>query len=48
MQKLTDTEALKLIDAQLQKGPRRGKVEETEGDEDADEGDEESGIVEAA
>lgn len=35
---LTDSEALKLIDDQLQKGPRRGKAEEAEAD-DADETD---------
>ena len=46
VQKLTDTEALKLIDDQLQKGPRRTKVEETEVDETED-GDD-SKIVEAA
>lgn len=33
VQKLTETEALKVIEAHLQKGPRRGKVEETEVDE---------------
>ncbi len=32
VQKLTETESLKLIEAQLQKGPRRGKTEEGEGD----------------
>jgi CarD family transcriptional regulator len=47
VQKLTDQEALKLIDEQLQKGPRRVKVEETDAsDEDADE--DTDGIVEAA
>ena len=46
VQKLSDAEALKLIDEQLQKGPRRTKVEETEADE-TDEGDE-GKIVEAA
>ena len=46
VQKLTDTEALKVIDDQLQKGPRRGKAEESEAD-DADDGDE-GGIGEAA
>ena len=44
--KLTDTEALKMIDDQLQKGPRRGKAEEADAD-DADDS-EDSGIVEAA
>ena len=33
VQKLTETESLKLIEAQLQKGPRRGKAEEIEPDE---------------
>ena len=48
MQKLTDAEALKLIEAQLQKGPRRGgKADEAAGD-DLDSGDEEGGIGEAA
>jgi CarD family transcriptional regulator len=39
VQQLTDTEALKLIDEQLRKGPRRGKAEEAEpeeSDEDVD------------
>ncbi len=43
--KLTDTESLKLIESQLQKGPRRTKAEEADGD--AAEGDE-GGIEEAA
>jgi CarD family transcriptional regulator len=34
VQKLTETESLKLIDTQLQKSPRRGKAEE--GDAEAD------------
>ena len=48
VEKLTDSEALKLIDGQLQKGPRRGKPDEADsiGDE-VDEGDE-PGIGEAA
>ncbi len=46
VQKLTDTEALKIIDDQLQKGPRRGKAEDAEVD-DAEDG-EEGGIGEAA
>ena len=33
VQKLTETETLKAIEAQLQKGPRRGKVEEIDADE---------------
>jgi CarD family transcriptional regulator len=33
VQKLTETEALRVIEAQLQKGPRRGKSEESETDE---------------
>ena len=46
VQKLTDTEALKIIDDQLQKGPRRGKADEAEADDTED--SEESGIGEAA
>ena len=46
VQKLTDTEALKIIDDQLQKGPRRGKAEDAEVDETED--SEEGGIGEAA
>ncbi|HEY5226318.1 MAG TPA: CarD family transcriptional regulator [Methylovirgula sp.] len=38
VQKLTETESLKLIESQLQKGPRRGKAEEAE-PVDAEEGD---------
>ncbi|MGP0061112.1 MAG: CarD family transcriptional regulator [Beijerinckiaceae bacterium] len=38
VQKLTETESLRLIEGQLQRGPRRGKTEEAEGDV-ADEGD---------
>lgn len=33
VQKMTETESLKAIEAQLQKGPRRGKVEEIDPDE---------------
>ena len=33
VQKLTETEALKVIEVQLQKGPRRGKAEDTEASE---------------
>jgi CarD family transcriptional regulator len=33
VQKLTETESLKVIETQLQKGPRRGKTEETEAEE---------------
>jgi CarD family transcriptional regulator len=33
VQKLTETESLKLIEAQLQKGPRRGKSEDVEADD---------------
>jgi CarD family transcriptional regulator len=33
VQKLTETESLKVIEAQLQKGPRRGKTEENEAEE---------------
>jgi CarD family transcriptional regulator len=40
VQKITETESLRLIESQLQKGPRRTKAEEAEGDTaDADEGD---------
>ena len=48
VQKLTDAEALKQIEGQLQKGPRRGgKAEDAAGDE-ADAADDEGGIGEAA
>ena len=33
VQKLTETESLKVIETQLQKGPRRGKTEESEAEE---------------
>jgi len=33
VQKLTETESLKVIEAQLQKGPRRGKAEEIDAEE---------------
>ena len=47
VQKLTDSEALKLIDGQLQKGPRRGgKAEEDAAGDDAT--DDEGGMGEAA
>jgi CarD family transcriptional regulator len=40
VQKLTETESLRLIDQQLQKGPRRGKVEEADSDiADGEDGD---------
>ncbi|MGH6818066.1 MAG: CarD family transcriptional regulator [Methylovirgula sp.] len=45
VQKLTETESLKLIESQLQKGPRRGKAEEGEADAAADS---EEGVEEAA
>ncbi|MCX8253566.1 MAG: CarD family transcriptional regulator, partial [Beijerinckiaceae bacterium] len=45
VQKLTDTEALKVIDSQLQKGPRRTKADEAEASED---GDDDSDVGEAA
>jgi CarD family transcriptional regulator len=50
VQKLTETESLKLIDTQLQKSPRRGKADEAEGDIEAETVGEtdESGIEEAA
>jgi CarD family transcriptional regulator len=44
VQKLTDQEALKLIDEQLQKSPRRAKTDEPDAEEDGDG----EGIVEAA
>ena len=47
VQKLTDTEALKLIDDQLQKGPRRTKADEVEADE-VEEADDTAGVGEAA
>jgi CarD family transcriptional regulator len=50
VQKLTETEALKLIDTQLQKSPRRGKADEAEGDPEPETVGEtdEGGIEEAA
>ena len=40
VQKLTETESLRLIEGQLQKSPRRGKAEEVESDgPDSDDGD---------
>ncbi|MGB6490549.1 MAG: CarD family transcriptional regulator [Methylovirgula sp.] len=45
VQKLTETESLKLIDSQLQKGPRRGKAEEAEAEAA---GDSDEGVEEAA
>ncbi len=39
VQKLTETESLKLIEAQLQKGPRRGKAEEADAAAEGEEGD---------
>ena len=47
VQKLTDSEALKLIDDQLQKGPRRTKADEVEAD-DAEEAEDVPGVGEAA
>ena len=47
VQKLTDSESLKLIDAQLQKGPRRGAKVEVEPDADAD-GEPDGDVEEAA
>ena len=48
--KLTDPESLKLIDAQLQKGPRRGsKVDaDVEAAEDTEDDVEEGGVEKAA
>jgi CarD family transcriptional regulator len=49
VQKLTETESLKLIEAQLQKGPRRGKAElDDDGSDDLDANAEDSNIEEAA
>ncbi|WP_244427107.1 CarD family transcriptional regulator [Methyloferula stellata] len=47
VQKLTETEALKLIETQLQKGPRRSKAEEAEAEAEGPEA-EEGEIEEAA
>ena len=47
VQKLTDSEALKLIDDQLQKGPRRTKADEVEAEE-GEEADDTAGVGEAA
>jgi CarD family transcriptional regulator len=46
VQKLTETESLKLIESQLQKGPRRTKAEEAEAE--AAPGESEEGVEEAA
>jgi CarD family transcriptional regulator len=46
VQKLTETESLKLIDSQLQKGPRRTKADEAEAEAAVGESDE--GVEEAA
>ena len=48
VEKLTDSEALKLIDGQLQKGPRRGKTDDVESAGDDIDESEEQGIGEAA
>ncbi len=48
VQKLTDHEALKLVESQLQKGPRRGKTDDVESGADDIEEAEEGGIGEAA
>ena len=53
VQKLTEMESLKLIESQLQKGPRRGgkvdvEVDAAEGDIDADEGEADGDVEEAA
>ena len=39
VQKLTEQESLKLIDAQLQKGPRRGAKADAEAEADGEAGD---------
>ncbi|QAY97191.1 CarD family transcriptional regulator [Methylovirgula ligni] len=49
VQKLTETEALKVIESQLQKSPRRGKADEAEADAEVEtEASDDSGIDEAA
>ncbi len=49
VQKLTETESLKVIEAQLQKSPRRGKADEAEPDAEVEaEASEDGGIDEAA
>jgi CarD family transcriptional regulator len=53
VQKLTEMESLKLIESQLQKGPRRGgkvdvEVDAAEGDVDAEEGEADGDVEEAA
>jgi CarD family transcriptional regulator len=48
VQALTDTEALKVIDEQLRKGPRRGKVEDAEADESEETEEAEGNMGEAA
>jgi len=53
VQKLTEMESLKLIESQLQKGPRRGgkvdvEVDAAEGDMDAEEGEADGDVEEAA
>jgi CarD family transcriptional regulator len=47
VQRLTEAESLKLIDAQLQKGPRRGAKVEAEGETDLD-ADSDASVEEAA
>ena len=47
VQKLTETESLKVIEGQLQKSPRRGKADEADADLEAEAG-EDGGIDEAA
>ena len=50
VQKLTETESLKVIETQLQKSPRRGKAEDSEADLEAEAGSDgdDGGIDEAA
>jgi CarD family transcriptional regulator len=51
VQKLTEMESLKLIESQLQKGPRRGgkaDVEVEPGDAEAEDGEPEGDVEEAA
>jgi CarD family transcriptional regulator len=48
VQKLTDTESLRLIESQLQKGPRRTKAEDAEGEVADGDADDDGDIDEAA
>jgi CarD family transcriptional regulator len=48
VQKLTETESLKLIEGQLQKGPRRNKAEESDSEVEADSPETDEGDIEEA